>query len=463
MKISRHARDKYQFNDEYFSEDGDALFAGDVHKVRKFVQQLNQKRDLITFPEQAAKTSDVYTLTLISEIKEFVYRSYLDQINSPNLNQELFTHLEEEFDQKTLLDCTQFLVEEFPPDSVYKNRITSENFLEMETNGIKNQVRFVEDLVDLWIMNTNPAFSTYLELFDDENLEKKTNYLAIVESVRKFMETKPIFAFTNANIIDTLQKPEKENPHNIRDQLEYIQENWSEFIGKWSYLILTGLDLIQEEEKMRGFGPGKIQPMDFYGLDIENYTTDSEWMPRVIMVAKNAYVWLGQLSKQYDRDINHLNQIPDAELEQLVQWGFTSLWLIGLWERSSASKTIKNWCGNPDAEASAYSLHDYQIAGDLGGYGAYNDLKERASRCGLRLASDMVPNHTGIDSKWMREHPDWYVQTDYPPFPSYQYSGADLCADPNIGVYLEDKYFTRSDAAVSFKRVDFRDGSTRFI
>ena len=44
-----------------------------------------------------------------------------------------------------------------------------------------------------------------------------------------------------------------------------------------------------------------------------------------------------------------------------------SLWLIGLWERSRASKTIKQLCGNQDAVASAYSLFDYHIADDLGG------------------------------------------------------------------------------------------------
>ncbi|UYP47746.1 hypothetical protein NEF87_004031 [Candidatus Lokiarchaeum ossiferum] len=463
MKISRHARDKYQFHEEYFAENGDALFSGDVHKVRKFVQQLNQKRDLISYPELAAKTSDVYTLTLISEIKGYVYQLYLDQIQNSNLAQELYEHLEKEFDSKTLLECTKSLIEEFPPDPVYKNQIESEKFLEMEENGIKNNIKYLPGFIELWLINSNPAFSQYMELYDDENLEKRTQYLAIVENIRTFMESKPKFTFSGTNIIDTLRNPELKSPHSIRDQLKYIQENWSEFIGKWGYLVLTGMDLIQEEEKMRGFGPGKIQPMDFYGLDIENYTADSAWMPNVIMVAKNAYVWLGQLSKQYNREIIYLNQIPNEELDQLVKWGFTSLWLIGLWERSPASKTIKNWCGNSDAEASAYSLYDYEIAADLGGYLAYQDLKDRASQRGLRLASDMVPNHTGIDSKWMRDHPDWYVQLPYPPFPSYQYSGADLCGDSNIGVYLEDKYFSRTDAAVSFKRVDFRSGDTRYI
>ncbi|GAH16741.1 unnamed protein product, partial [marine sediment metagenome] len=40
---------------------------------------------------------------------------------------------------------------------------------------------------------------------------------------------------------------------------------------------------------------------------------------------------------------------------------------------------------------------------------------------GIRLACDMVPNHTGIVSKWVEEHPDWYVSLPYSPFPSYTF------------------------------------------
>src|SRR5439155_171746 len=87
------------------------------------------------------------------------------------------------------------------------------------------------------------------------------------------------------------------------------------------------------------------------------------------------------------------------------RWGITALWIIGLWERSPASQRIKQLCGNPDAAASAYSLVDYSVAQALGGDGACEDLRARAWRRGIRLASDMVPNHMGIDSRWVMEHP----------------------------------------------------------
>ena len=68
--------------------------------------------------------------------------------------------------------------------------------------------------------------------------------------------------------------------------------------------------------------------------------------------------------------------------------GFTGLWLIGLWERSPASQRIKQLRGNPDAVASAYSLHDYDIADDLGGEARLRGPARSApGSAGIRLAT----------------------------------------------------------------------------
>ena len=181
------------------------------------------------------------------------------------------------------------------------------------------------------------------------------------------------------------------------------------------------------------------------------------------MLAKNAYVWLDQLTRAYQRPITRLDDVPDEELDVIRSRGFTSLWLIGLWERSEASRQIKQRMGNPEAVASAYSLKRYAIATDLGDEDAFNNLKDRALQRGIRMASDMVPNHMGIDSDWVISHPDWFINLDYSPFPTYAFSGPDLCADERVGIYLEDHYYSHSDAAVVFKRVDHWTGSEKYI
>ena len=173
---------------------------------------------------------------------------------------------------------------------------------------------------------------------------------------------------------------------------------------------------------------------DFSGLALdgepERFSPDKDWMPRLVIIAKNTYVWLDQLSKKYGRAITRLDQIPDEALETLAGWGLSGLWLIGLWERSQASQRIKQLTGNSDAISSAYSLYDYQIAQSLGGEAAYENLRDRARSRGIRLAADMVPNHTGIYSRWVIEHPDWFIDQDYSPYPAYTFNGPELSPRP---------------------------------
>jgi glycosidase len=182
-----------------------------------------------------------------------------------------------------------------------------------------------------------------------------------------------------------------------------------------------------------------------------------------VLIAKSTYVWLAQLSRKYGRHIGRLDEIPDEDLAQLAHRGINSLWLIGIWERSRASRTIKQLCGNREAVASAYSLFDYSIAEDLGGEAAYIVLRDRAYHHGIRLASDMVPNHMGIDSPWVVEHPDWFISRPDPPYPAYSFEGPDLSHDGRVEIKIEDHYYEQSDAAVVFRRRDKASGETRYI
>jgi hypothetical protein len=116
-----------------------------------------------------------------------------------------------------------------------------------------------------------------------------------------------------------------------------------------------------------------------------------------------------------------------------------------------------------DAVASAYSLKGYDIAADLGGQSAYDNLKHRAAAFGLRMASDMVPNHMGIDSDWVIEHPDWFLYRWEDPFPSYTFDGPDLSSDSRVEIKIEDHYYDQTDAAVVFRLRHHHDGATRYV
>ncbi len=75
----------------------------------------------------------------------------------------------------------------------------------------------------------------------------------------------------------------------------------------------------------------------------------------------------------------------------------------------------------------------------------------------------MVPNHMGIDSRWVIEHPERFLSLPDSPFPSYSFDGPDLSSDERVGIFLEDHYYAATDAAVVFKRVDRWTGATRYV
>jgi len=76
---------------------------------------------------------------------------------------------------------------------------------------------------------------------------------------------------------------------------------------------------------------------------------------------------------------------------------------------------------------------------------------------------DMVPNHVGIVSRWVVEHPDWFVWREDNPYPWYTYGGPDLSNDDRVAIHIEDHYYDRTDAAVVFKRTDRHTGHERYV
>ena len=276
-----------------------------------------------------------------------------------------------------------------------------------------------------------------------------------------------------------MRLPARRAPTSLAGQLRFIQASWGIILGDALDDLIGRLDLtigvLAEEEQALHLrfgggtggwaGGGRVETPSFVGAadEPEAFSSDSAWMPRVVLIAKSTYVWLDQLSRTYGRDIRTLDAIPNEELDALAHWGVTGLWLIGLWERSEASEKIKRMRGNADAVASAYSLDDYRIAEDLGGDAAHANLRDRAWARGIRLASDMVPNHMGIDSRWVIEHPEWFLSLDAPPYPAYSFGGPDLSSDDRVGIVLEDHYWDDSDAAVVFKRFDRATGATRYV
>ena len=461
--ISRHARQKYHFDESIFSMNGNVIFAN-FHAGRVFAQKINQVRNAAAHPGLAVSAGQINAMGLIDEILHFVISQFRTQKFS-QVHTKALEYLEKKIGKKILNKTLTLFTIQFPPLTVFQKKQTVNAYLKGASDGISHRGAALEELLMLWLASQNPAFKSYHELFDVKELKDFSGYQKIVDEIQDFFRDQPTFGPDDQNLIDMLRSPAIASPDSLEGQLEYIRDRWGFLLSHYLMKLLGSLDMITEEQKIDGMSPGGILiPLyDHNEEDMERFSQDSEWMPRLVLMAKNTYVWLSQLSQQYDRPITRLDQIPDETLDQLAEWGFSGLWLIGLWERSQASAMIKQLCGNPEAIASAYSLADYRIAEDLGGEQSYENLRQRAFQRGIRMTSDMVPNHMGIDSQWVYEHPEWFISMDSSPFPSYTFNGPDLSSEKHCNLYLEDHYYDHTDAAVVFKYHDKRNGRDHYI
>jgi alpha amylase-like protein len=505
--ITRAIRERLKIDGLLFSYTGNVIFAN-VAASRKMASELNELRgaraDSGADPAKIVNAGALFAMGMIDELNHALVARYRTEIDPAALT-EAIRWFEGKIGAENVGRLLLSFVDQFPNVEVYQGKITGAEWLAGSSDGLSNREAALEELMLLWLTNRNPAFVTFRELFDDQDLRVKTQYQNVTAELPAYFATRPPLSPEAGSLIAALSAPMLASPDSLTGQLDFIRENWAKYLGEDLRRVLLAIDVIKEEDLaiwMRfnppgpdrhrhaapGFGGEGFIGDEYVGFDdeymigpdgvrvrryaagyqaplveYEAFSADLAWMPNVVLIAKSTYVWLEQLSKKYGRHIHHLDHIPDEELRLMADRGITGLWLIGLWERSVASRTIKRLRGHSDAVASAYSLKEYNIAEDLGGGHAYANLRDRAAWHGLRLASDMVPNHMGIDSNWVIEHPDWFVSRPDSPFPAYSFSGPDISPDHRAEIKIEDHYYDQTDAAVVFRLRHRYDGTTRYI
>jgi glycosidase len=495
--ISREARERYKFSESLFSYNGNVVFT-DMPACRAFAYLMNQVRETDKNPDQAIHAGALFAMGLIDEASHVLIARYREQFDR-NVMTDALAWFGSQMTPEALDKLLLTFVEYFPGSTVIRGEETPQQWLQGSTAGIPHREAALEELLLLWTANRNEAFQPFEELFAEKPLAEQTVYRQVTQQLPEYFATRPLIPMPGAkpmNLVDLLRAPATTSPKSLREQLELLRQLWKPLLGDAldRFLQIAG-EILHEEElaiwmqyntpaaRARAAAEEAARRRREAGMqqwpsiastadvpvfgdpahEYEKFSPDTAWMPTTVMIAKSTYVWLAQLSRFYGRHIRRLDDIPNEELQTLASRGMNTLWLIGIWERSRASKTIKLLCGNQDAVASAYSLFDYRISEDLGGESAYINLRDRAYHHGIRLASDMVPNHMGIDSPWVVEHPEWFISRWESPYPAYRFEGPDLSADGRVEIKIEDHYYTQQDAAVVFRRRDKSSGETRYV
>jgi hypothetical protein len=136
----------------------------------------------------------------------------------------------------------------------------------------------------------------------------------------------------------------------------------------------------------------------------------------------NTRVYLGEIGRALGRAAT-LDDVPDADLDEIVHRGFDWVWLLGVWQTGFASREVSRTNAGlrpellrilPDLReddicGSCFAITGYTVHTALGGDAALARLRQRLQDRGLRLMLDFVPNHTALDHPWVAEHPEYYV------------------------------------------------------
>ena len=100
----------------------------------------------------------------------------------------------------------------------------------------------------------------------------------------------------------------------------------------------------------------------------------------------------GEIDRRRDAESPHNGDLKHADL------------------RKAYDLVLPGW-REVDVGGSPYAIGDYQVPPALGGEAGLEQFRRRLNDRGLKLVLDFVPNHVGLDHRWVEERPELFVQS----------------------------------------------------
>ena len=114
--VSRVVRDQYQFEEEFFSWNGNVLFANPAAS-RRFAEKMNRLRDVEKRPELAVRPGALNAMGLIDEALHAVMALYRQQ-RDPRAMEDALAWYESRLGAEAVGTTLLTFIEQFPPIEV---------------------------------------------------------------------------------------------------------------------------------------------------------------------------------------------------------------------------------------------------------------------------------------------------------------------------------------------------------
>ncbi|MDE6333635.1 MAG: hypothetical protein K2L77_03200, partial [Muribaculaceae bacterium] len=94
-----------------------------------------------------------------------------------------------------------------------------------------------------------------------------------------------------------------------------------------------------------------------------------------------------------------------AHLPRLKELGVDILWMMPIHPISQD--------GRKGGLGSYYAVADYKGTNpEFGSIDDFRSLVKEAHNLGMKVIIDWVPNHSGRDNAWVKDHPEWYARNE---------------------------------------------------
>ena len=222
--ISRDIREATKVDDTLFSYTGNVVFA-DVAASRKLAEALNRTRGADADPSRAINAGALFAMGLIDELSHALVERYRKQIDPAVLADAVrwFTaQVNSDANKPGRLEALlRSFTERFPNAAIFRGEISAEQWLRGFTDGRPNREAALEELLMLWIANSNPAFKPFQQLFVDECLKQETVYASVTASFPSFFSTRPPIAPEIGSLYDALRAPMLASPDSLIGQARF--------------------------------------------------------------------------------------------------------------------------------------------------------------------------------------------------------------------------------------------------
>ncbi|MGP1673762.1 MAG: hypothetical protein ACTS8Z_00935, partial [Candidatus Limnocylindrales bacterium] len=312
--VRRTARERYAIDDVLLGIRGD-LITTDVAAIRRLAARMNAGR-----PPGAASIAagEISALGLLHEIGHLLVARFDASEGAPAMAAALVDV------RRAVGTDVDALLDRFADD-----------FPGVGPTPEPPVVR-LEELLLTRIANENPAIGPLRELIDDRILGDGTRYEDVIAGLERSFGAGPgldVEGRGSVSLIELMRTPARHAPTSLVGQLRYVREQWAAWLGHDLEAVLGRIDLsigilLEEERALHlrfgggAAGPARDRPVElpaFAGLaeEPEAFSTDSAWMPRVVLLARSTYVWLDQLSRRIENVEHFLQRFRVREIDRV--------------------------------------------------------------------------------------------------------------------------------------------------